>query len=421
MKDKNISRRILSIALAAGLAVSCLTGCSGVASEAETASDNIVVTEAGSLSVSDVTGGEIAASGLFTERDLTQTADLSEAVSYTVSDGEDIHITEEGVYVLSGTASEVTVYVEADSSADAKIQLVLDGLNITNSSFPCIYVKEADKVWITSAGENTLTVTGTFMTDGDTNTDGVIFSKDDLVLNGSGSLRIVSSDNGIVSKDDLKVTGGSYTIEAASDAMEAKDSICIADGSFDLNAGEDAMHAENDEDDTLGYIWLGGGDYLITAGDDGIHAGTIVQIDGGNFRISGSEGIEGTRIQINDGTIAVEARDDGINATQKSGAYSVSLEINGGEISVAMGSGDTDGIDVNGDLTITGGTVSVTGQSAFDCDGSVQFTGGTVIINGQEVDSIPVQMMGGMGGQGMTGQGAMGPGMNHGGMGGRRG
>ena len=340
--------------------------------------------------------GVIDATELFTDRDLTQTPDLSEAETYTVADGQDIEITEEGVYVLQGTASDVTVYVDTDKADDAKVQIVLDGVSITNDDFPCIYVREADKVFVTTTDtENTLSVTDAFTADGDTNTDGVIFCRSDLVLSGLGVLTISSTDNGVVCKDDLKITGGTYIIEASSKTLEANDSIVIADGWFTLNAGTDALHAENDDDDALGYIYICGGEFDISAGDDGIHAVSALQIDGGNFHIYAAEGIEGTYIQINDGMIEIDSQDDGINAAWKSGAYDATLEINGGSITVTMASGDTDGIDSNGDLIITGGTIDVTGQSAFDCDGSVTFTGGIVIVNGTEVDSIPIQMMGG--------------------------
>ena len=110
--------------------------------------------------------------------------------------------------------------------------------------------------------------------------------------------------------------------------------------------------------------------------------------------------MESTYIQINDGTINIYATDDGINAARKSSAYTPTVEINGGEITVEVGPGDTDGIDTNGNLIITGGIISVTGNSTFDVDGSVTFTGGTVIVNGQQVDTIPNQMMGGRGGMG---------------------
>lgn len=365
--------------------------------------------------------GMINAAELFTDRDLTQNADLSEATSYTVSDNSNISITSAGVYVLTGTASNVTVTV--DAADDDKVQIVLDSVSITNDSAPAIYVKNADKVFVTTA-ENTsnpLSVTGAFTADGDTNTDAVIFSKDDLVLNGLGSLTIDSTDNGVTSKDDLKVTGGTYTITCTSDALEANDSIVIADGSFTISTRKDGLHAENNEDNSTGYIYICGGSFNISAGSDGIQGTTIVQIDGGTFDITASEGIEATFVQLNGGTITINASDDGINGSNKSGAYSVTVEINGGDITVNMGQGDTDGVDSNGNLYINGGTISVNAQSPFDYDGVAQHNGGTIIVNGTETDEITNQMMGGgMGGPGgmMGGDGGMmqgGPGGNMGG------
>ena len=342
-----------------------------------------------------------SADDLFTSRDNEQTADLSGAVSCTVSDGQDIHITAAGVYVLTGSASNVTVYVEAGT--EDKVQIVLDGVNVTNANFPVIYVKTADKVFVTVSGDSALSVTGSFAADGSTKTDGVIFSKTDLTLNGTASLTVSSADNGIVCKDDLKITGGTLTVTAASKAIDANDSIRVADGALYLTAGTDGLHAENSDDDTKGYVYIGGGSITISAGDDGIHGQTVVQIDGGTLSIKAAEGIEGTYIQFNGGTINIQSTDDGVNAAYKSSAYTPTVEINGGDITVAMGAGDTDGIDSNGNIIVNGGTVTVTGNSTFDYDGAAQYNGGTIIANGQQIAYIPNQMMGGggmMGGRG---------------------
>ena len=334
-----------------------------------------------------------SADDLFTARDLQQTADLTEAVSYSLSDGGDLHLTEAGVYVLRGSASNVTVYVEAGK--DDKVQIVLDGVAVTNADFPVIYVKSADKVFVTVSADSSLAVTGAFRADGSTNTDGVIFSKSDLTLNGTASLAVSSTDNGVVCKDDLKITGGTYAITAKSKAIEANDSIRIADGALTLTAGTDGLHAENSDDNTLGYVYIGGGEFSIIAGDDGIHGESVVQIDGGTISIQAKEGIEGTYIQLNGGTISIQSTDDGINAAQKSAAYTPTVEINGGDITVDMGSGDTDGVDSNGNIIVNGGTIRVNGNSTFDYDGVARLNGGTVIANGQQVSSIPNQMMGG--------------------------
>jgi len=327
---------------------------------------------------------------MFTDRDLEQTPDLSEAEYIVLSSGEDVSITEEGIYVISGSATNVTVVVDADD--EAKVQLVLDGVSVTNEDSPVVYVKSADKVFVTTTdGDNTMKVSGTYEADGDTNLDAVIFCKEDLTLNGTGSLEIVSTEgNGVTSKDDLKITGGSLTITSALDSLEANDSIRIGGGELTIDSGKDALHSEYDEDDSVGFIYIAGGTLNISAADDGIRGTTYIQIDGGIVDVSTStEGIEATYIQINNGNIDVYATDDGINATEKSSAYSLMIEVNGGTIYVQVGPGDTDGFDSNGDIYINGGTTDVIAPfSAFDCNGNAAINGGTVRVNGQVIHEI---------------------------------
>lgn len=361
-------------------------------------------------------GSALASIGLFTSRDMEQSADTGDAVGISLTSGEDVTVTGAGVYVISGTATDVTVIVDAGD--EDKVQLVLDGVSVTNADFPAIYVKNADKVFITTTdSENVLTVTGAFTADGTTNTDAVIFSRDDLVINGVGTLTVSSTANGITSKDDLKITGSTLSVSSVEDAIEANDSIRIAGGDITLNSRKDGLHAENDEDNALGYVYIGGGTLSISATDDGIHATTIAQIDDGDVTVSAAEGIEATWVQINGGNLDVTASDDGINGSQKSTAYAVKVEINGGYTKITMGAGDTDGIDANGDIYINGGTVDVTGQSPFDYDGKAEHNGGTIIVNGSETDEITNQF-GGMGGFGAGpggGMGGMGPGGGFGG------
>ena len=423
VKAENQKKKNIRIYIAALLAVQMLmlpmSGCtvaSGTSSAAGTSNgSSAVVTlrsddEATVSTAQKTSGSGLSADELFTERDLAQNPDLSEAKELTLQSGKDITISKAGVYRITGTAEGCTVIVDAGD--EDKVQIVLDGVTVTNSDAPCIYVKNADKVFVTLTGDNSLSVTGKFTADGDTNTDGVIFSKDDITLNGTGSLTISSTDNGIVGKDDLKITGGTYRITAASKAIEANDSIRISDGTFTIKAGTDGLHAENEDDDTLGYIYIGGGSFSMNVGDDGIHGTSVVQIDGGKFTVSAAECIEGTYIRINDGTFDLSSWDDGINAAKKSNSYTPTVEINGGTINITMSAGDTDGIDSNGDIIVNGGTVSVSGNSTFDYDGTAQFNGGTIYCNGQQVSEIPNQMMGGRGGMG-------GFGGNMGGFGGR--
>ena len=413
-----------SIILISLLAAALLLSACGIAAS---------TTAAGAGSVADPESGSATAavtltesgSEAFSERDLSGEYDDGAAVTITLNgtgasassetvnvSGSAVTITAAGTYLLSGTLENGSVIVNA--SKDDKVQLVLDGVTIHSKTFAAIYVVQADKVFVTLAegSVNTLTNGSGFVAIDENNVDGVIFSKDDLTLNGSGALTITSPDaNGIVGKDEVTITGGVYTITAANHAIQAKDSVAVSDGTFTLEAGEDGLHAENSDDETLGNIYIAGGSFVITVGDDAIHANTLLQIDGGTLTISGAEGLEATFIQINGGSISISATDDGVNAAHKSSVYTPTFEMNDGALTVVMGPGDTDGIDSNGNIVINGGTIDVTANSPFDYDGAAQYNGGTIIVNGQQVDAISNQMMGGdMGG--MTGMG--------GGMGGGR-
>ena len=326
----------------------------------------------------------------------------SEAIAIAVEDNQTVEITEAGTYSFTGTAENYTIRVDVDK--EEKVWIILDGVTVTNEDAPVIYVVSADKVHVVTTGAaSTLTVTGTFAADGETNLDAVIFAKDDLELEGDGELTIVSATaNGIACKNDLEFTSGTYSIEAAEDAVEANDSITVDDGALTIVSGKDGIHCENDEDDALGSIEINGGSLKIQVSDDGIQAQSTLTINGGDLEITAGEGLEATSIEINDGTITIAAYDDGINASNKSTAYTTQIVINGGEISVTMAQGDTDAIDSNGNLYFNGGTVNITAQFAFDYDGIGQLNGGTVIVNGSQINQLSNSMMGGggFGGQG---------------------
>ena len=364
-------------------------------------------------------GASAESSELFSARDLSASYDeevfsitLSGNTASTDSDhvtvsGGTITVNGPGTYLVSGTLANGGIVVNADKQD--KVQLVLNDVSISSDTGAAIYVAQADKVFVTLAEgtSSTLTNGGRFAQDADGEIDAVIYAKDDLTLNGSGSLTINSpAGHGIVGKDDVTVTGGSYAITSPDSAMTANDTLAVAGGSFQITTNKDGLHSENSDDDTLGAIYITGGSFVIRAGDDAVHAESLLQIDGGSLDITAAEGLEATYIHINDGQINISATDDGLNAARKSSAYTPTVEISGGTLTVTMGPGDTDGIDSNGNLIITGGTVNVTAASAFDYDGTASFTGGTVIINGQQVDTLPNQMMGGRGGM-MGGRGGM--------------
>ena len=419
--------RLLPLALIAAI---LLTGCAGLASSGGSAAEQSAglsqsaaatdtlrtQTTAEAVALSDMQTEE-AADEAFSDRDLsgeydsevvsvrlTGTGASADSDAVTVS-GSTVTVTAAGTYVLSG---ELNGSIVVSAGKEDKVQLVLDGVTIHSDTFAAIYVLQADKVFLTLADGTVseLSNGGTFTPIDENDVDAVIYAKDDVTLNGTGTLRISSpAGSGIVGKDDVTIADGVYEITAANNAIRAKDNLAIADGSFTLTAGGDGLHAENSDDETLGSIYIAGGSFTISVSDDAVHANTLLQIDGGSFDITAAEGLEATYIQLNDGTVNISASDDGVNAAYKSSAYTPTFEMNGGTLTVVMGAGDTDAVDSNGNLIINGGTLDVTGSSAFDCDGSAEYNGGTVIVNGQQVDSISTQMMGGRGGMagGMAG------------------
>ena len=311
----------------------------------------------------------------FTDREKSGSYKVSEAVKITLNkttatvsgsgakaDGSTITITEEGVYVVSGTLEDGQIIVDASDSD--KVQIVLNGVNINCETNAAIYVREADKVFITLAenSSNTLGGGNEYTQIDDNTVDGVIFSKSDLVCNGTGSLTIEADyKHGIVSKDDLVITGGTYKITAADNGITAKDQLKILDGSFDIDAANSAVKAKNTDDTELGNIYIAGGVFTVKAeqdgfhatgsivvddgtitvnsGDDGFHAELDTVIHGGTILVEKSnEGLEGKRVVVNGGDITINASDDGINAANSGddGANAINPGAN------AAGSGDDD-------------------------------------------------------------------------------
>lgn len=299
-----------------------------------------------------------------------------------------VTISQEGIYILRGALSNGQIIVDAKDTD--KIQIVLDNVEISNSSTAPIYIKQADKVFITIANnsENKISVNGEFISIDDNNIDAAIFSKDDLTINGDGVLAISNQyGNGVTSKDDLVLTNGIYDINTSGHGLEANNSIWISSGEFNIVSAKDAIHSEN-SNDTLGFIYIQNGDFNLIAKDDGISGSSKVQIDSGNVIIQESaEGIKGNYVLINGGSIDINSADDGINATNLNSSEAL-IEINGGDVTIVMASGDTDAIDSNGDIYVNGGNLDLTCGSSFDADGWIYYNDGRVVINGEAVTDI---------------------------------
>lgn len=411
-------KKLLALFCATALSMTAVAGCTGtksstgnvVSSETEVnAEETVAQSETGTFSSTD----------MFTERDLAGTYEESGAVYVTLSDdgitgetdgvainGQTVTITAEGTYIFSGTLSEGQIVVDADN---AKVQIVFDNVDITCASSAAVYVKSAEKVFVTLAegSQNTLRNTDEYVAIDDNNIDAVIFAKSDLTLNGTGSLTIVSAEgHGIVSKDDLKITGGTYDITAAGHALSGKDSVRIADGTFILTAEKDGIHAENADDEEKGYIYIADGDFAITSDGDGMDASNIVQIEDGTFDITAGGGVADSQkthesdmpgggmsqnIERPDGESMppMGEKPDGENmpqdtTTDESGTSTKGIKAGGGMYlnggTYQIDSAD-DSIHSNANITIADGTYTLaTGDDGVHADDALTVNGGTITV-----------------------------------------
>ena len=396
---KRKTYRSAAIALCALLA---LSGC-----DAQTGGEVSASLETGNPEeTAAATAAAVDTTGLFSDRDLEGTYDESAAIAIRLDgdsaacdsdavtiEGSRVTIGAEGVYVLSGTLTDGQIVVNAGETD--KVQLVLAGVEITSSTSAAIYALEADKVFVTLAEgtENTLTNGGEYVAIDDNNIDAVIFAKTDLTLNGSGHLTInAQAGHGVVSKDDLTITGGSYTVTAASHGLSGKDSIAIAGGTFTITSGKDGIHAENADDLTLGTLYIADGTYTIAAQGDAISAQGALQIDGGTFDLYTGEGSASVDMASSDAgqmgggprggmdaqTEATAAATEEDTVSQKGIKGESTYTINGGTFT--MDSAD-DCLHAGGAMTLAAGEFTLnSGDDAVHCDDALTIQSGTFTI-----------------------------------------
>ena len=290
---RRLTLRLLCIALCACMA---LNGCSSTSLPDDTLSSEQEETE------SSVSSSEDSAY-TYSDYELDDSFDRQSAASITLSgstaqsngsgvsiNNATVTISKEGCYLISGELEDGQIIVDAGDSD--KVQLVLDNASIHCSTGSAILVRNADNVKVTLAAdsENELSDGTEYQTDDD-NPDAALFSKDDLVINGSGSLTVQGNyKHGIAGNDDLVITGGRLTVNSLSHALRGKDSVAILDGTFVLTSQKDGIQASNTEDSTKGWVQIDGGNFTIQSSGDGIQAETNLSIYDGSFTITSGGG-----------------------------------------------------------------------------------------------------------------------------------
>lgn len=271
------------------------TGCSQTAAVSSTdTTEEITTGTSGDTSSSDYSDFELddnydadSAATITLDGDTAS----SNGTGVSIADGV-VTITKAGTYLISGTLDDGQIVVNADKTE--KVWLVLDNASISCSDSSPILVRQADKVKVTLApdSQNTLSDGETYLEDED-NPDAALFSKDDLVVNGSGSLTVNGNyKHGIAGNDDLVITGGTFDITSKSHALRGKDSVSILDGTFTLTSEKDGIQASNTEDSTKGWVKIDGGSFVIRSSGDGIQTETDLTVNGGSFDIISGGGAE---------------------------------------------------------------------------------------------------------------------------------
>ena len=362
-------------------------------------------------------------SAYFTANDLNADWDTSAATVITLEGGDGkvsgngayfydggLVISNAGWYVLSGTLTDGSITVDAYSSS--KIWLLLDGVTVNCSDDACLRIDQADKVFLTLAegSENSFTSGAEYSEDAlEDGTGGTIFAHDDLTINGSGRLSITANyKHGIDANDALVITGGVIDIACPQDGLHVNDEINLCGASLTISAGDDGIHSDTSfyiESGTIlieecyegieaPVIDIAGGDITLYPSDDGLNAnggsgdmfGGMGGFSGGKPGMSGSDG-ETPDFSVSDGEMSQLPESTNADSGDEDEEESY-IRISGGTLTIINETAqDADGIDSNGSIYITGGTIRVSmansGGYALDVGsesgGVMEISGGSIV------------------------------------------
>ena len=402
-------KRICTVIFSLIMVCSALSGCSessSVISQTSNSSKAEVSDSSDIVSTPDDVDIITTDAEMFTERDKNSDYDEKECVRIELSGNtaksdsdcvsiseSTVTITKEGSYIISGSLEDGMIIVDAEDSA--KIQLILSGADIQSNTSAALYIRNADKVFVTLADgtSNSLSNGGVFNQIDENSIDGAVFSKEDLTFNGSGNLTVTSpTAHAIVCKDDLVITGGKYTLECASHGVDANDSVRISDTvELDITSGKDGIHCENSDEASLGFVYISNGMINIDAQGDGISAGAYMLIENGSFDIlSGGGSVNGSKESSDNyggfggGPGGKRPGDEQVSQTEQDSTSMKAIKatdsiiINGGTFSIDSAD---DSIHSDKSVTIASGTFEIaSGDDAIHAEETLDVSGGKIEI-----------------------------------------
>jgi hypothetical protein len=450
MKNYITVSKIGILLLCAGLMSACSNN--NTTAQSEATSSELTLSQSGAATEVQLAGAKLSDLVTFDEDDSNtswtadQSTDIALAGTSAVVEGAgaeskdgSVAIIAAGTYVLSGKLSDGQIVI--NNQDDGIVHLVLNGVNITDSDSAAIYIKEAGKVIITleDGTENSVSDGATYVYADDTTDEpsAAIFSKADLTINGTGKLSVSANYNdGITSKDDLKIMSGILEIQAADDGIVGKDLVAVQDGSISITAEGDGIKSTNDTETDKGFIGITAGTFDIQAGNDGIQAETALVIDGGTYTLvtgGGNEngevktgdpgagmGMRGNRGQGTGGqapgttdTSTSEAKPETMPEASQQEASTTSTTAEsetvstkglkaGGDISVNNGTFNIDSADdavhSNSNIAIAAGEFNIkTGDDGVHADALVAISGGKIDITKsyEGIEGANIAMSGG--------------------------
>lgn len=394
-----INYKKLTIALICGTILTFpITGCGLTSGNAQAQTSNI--SESTTSQNTDVDPSELVLE--FDEEDLITTWDSSQACNISLTqnnisvngsgasvNGSAVTITSAGTYVISGDLTDGNICINTQDKST--VHIILNGVNITSQSTAPFLVEEAKKVIVTLADNTVNTFTDSVRTTTESEDySAAFYSREDLVLNGNGTLTINAGyRNGIKSSDDLKIVSGIYQITAAEDGVIGKDLLGIAGGTFTVNAGTDGLKSSYDTDTTKGNIIIKGGSYQITSGNDGIQAENILAVHDGDFQIttgggassavmtSGNDSVMGRMGRMGSDQSANTASDTNTESLKGLKA-SNAIYVYGGTFHIDS---EDDSIHTNNLICIEGGNITIkSGDDGIHADSELQINGGSIDI-----------------------------------------
>ncbi|MBN1950575.1 MAG: carbohydrate-binding domain-containing protein [Bacteroidales bacterium] len=280
---------------------------------------------------------------------------IDSAATATI-DGSTITLISARTYVISGNLADGQLIVNTDDEEDVKI--ILNGVNITSSYSSALFIEDASKViiYLAENSNNYLTDGATYKDQTDGEPNAALFSKADLSIYGTGSLKVTGNyADGISGKDGLIIQEATITIDAEDDGIRGKDYLYFYSGNFTINAGGDGLKSDNALSADIGYITIESGEFTVVSKGDALSAYSQVEILDGSLDLTAgggsssysngsAKGIKAdTKVILRGGECTINSADDALHSNQDVVVEKASVEISSGD----------DGVHADASLTLT--------------------------------------------------------------------